>query len=299
MNNSIKTHAGYIAILGRTNVGKSTLLNSILAKKISITANKVQTTRQKILGVKTAGNYQAIYVDTPGIHEKSESKLNAYMNQEALSSVGDVDVIVFMIAGSKWLEEDEFVLKAIAKSKAPVILAINKIDLVTQKKNLLGFIEKVNAKYKFTAVVPISAEKGINVEALEKEIIKLLPQNHFFFPPEQKTDRNDKFLAAEIIREKLTRFLGQELPYALTVLIDQMESKKKVISISATIYVERPGQKSIIIGKGGELLKKIGMLARKDMEKFFGEKVYLQLWVKVKAKWTDDERLLKQMGYWT
>ncbi len=298
MNNyNPNTYAGYVAILGRPNVGKSTLLNCILGKKISITAGKAQTTRHQIVGVKTADDYQAIYVDTPGIHQKVGNKLNTYMNQEALSSLADVDVIIFMVAGTTWQDEDEFVLNILANTKAPVILAINKVDLVPQKDRLLGFIEKINSKRPFVAIVPIAAEKGTNVAALESEVKKLLPKNPFFFPPEQQTDRNDKFLASEIIREKLTRFLGQELPYAVSVVVDQMALKKGVLSVAATIFVERRGQKTIVIGKGGEVLKKIGMLARRDMENLFGQKVFLQLWVKVKASWTRDDKLLQQMGY--
>ena len=296
-NNSNDTYAGYIAILGRTNVGKSTLLNQILGKKISITADKAQTTRHKILGVKTVDNYQAVYVDTPGIHKKIDSKLNSYMNQEAFSAFGDVDVIIFMVVGTIWQDEDEFVLEALSKLEKPVILAINKVDLVPQKEKLLGYIKKISDKREFVAIVPLSAEKGTNIEALEGEVKKLLPKNPLFFPVSQQTDRDDKFLAAEIIREKLTRFLGQELPYAVSVMIDQMKLKKDILNVVATIYVERRGQKIIIIGKGGEVLKKIGMLARRDMEDLFAHKVFLQLWVNVKNKWTNDDKLLQQMGY--
>jgi GTPase len=293
----VDTYAGYIAILGRPNVGKSTLLNRILGKKISITAGKAQTTRHKILGVKTAGDYQAIYVDTPGIHSKSNSKLNVYMNQEALGSFNDVDVIIFMVAGTAWQDEDELVLAALAKTNTPVILAINKVDLVPQKDRLLGQIKKISDKREFFAIVPLSAEKGTNIEALEEEVRKLLPKSPFFFPVTQQTDRDEKFLAAEIIREKLTRLLGQELPYAVSVIIDQMVLKNGLLSVVATIYVERRGQKIIIIGKGGEVLKKIGTLARRDMEKLFSHKVFLQLWIKVKSNWTNDDKLLRQMGY--
>jgi len=297
MNHNVKTHSGYIAILGRPNVGKSTLLNQILGRKISITADKAQTTRHKILGIKTIGDYQAVYVDTPGIHNKTGNKLNAYMNKEALSTFNDVDAIIFMVVGTIWQEEDEFILEALSNSTVPVILVINKVDLVLQKERLLGYITKISDRRKFFAIIPLSAEKGTNLEALEMEVKKLLPENPFFFPVEQKTDRDDKFLAAEIIREKLTRFLGQELPYAVSVMIDRMEPKKDVLSVSATIYVERRGQKIIIIGKGGEVLKKIGTKARHDMEDLFSRKVFLQLWVKVKAKWTSDDKLLSYLGY--
>ena len=295
--NHFKTHAGYIAILGRPNVGKSTLLNHILGKKVSITARKTQTTRHKILGIKTTGDYQAIYVDTPGIHDRADSELNRYMNNAALSSLNDVDVVIFMVVGTIWQEEDEFVLQHLQKTKSPVILVINKVDLVSQKNLLLGYIEKIGLKYEFTAVIPLSAKDGTNVASLEETVQKLLPENPFFFDPSQRTDRDEKFLAAEIIREKLIRFLGQELPYAISVLIDNMELKKEIMFVTATIYVERQGQKIIIIGKDGAVLKKIGTLARHDMENLFARKVFLQLWVKVKASWTNDERLLRQFGY--
>ena len=292
-----KTHAGYITILGRPNVGKSTLLNYILGKKVSITARKTQTTRHKILGIKTTDDYQAIYVDTPGIHNRSDSKLNRYMNNAALSALSDVDVVIFMVVGTIWQEEDEFVLKMLQKTKSPVILAINKVDLVAQKNLLLSYIQKISQKYKFTAIIPLSAKDGSNIASLEETAQKLLPENPFFFAASQHTDRDDKFLAAEIIREKLIRFLGQELPYAVSVLIDRMELKKEIMFVTATIYVERRGQKIIIIGKDGEVLKKIGTLARHDMENLFARKVFLKLWVKVKSNWTNDEKLLQQFGY--
>lgn len=291
------THAGYVAILGRPNVGKSTLLNRILTRKVSITSRKAQTTRHKILGIKTRDNYQTIYVDTPGIHNRKDSKLNYYMNRTALSVLNDVDAIIFVVAGTVWQQEENYILQALAKTKSPVILAVNKVDLVTKKNDLLGYIKDLNEKFKFVATVPISAKNGDNILALEEEVKKLLPKDPFFFPEEQITDRNDKFLIAEIIREKLTRFLGEELPYALSVMIDNMELKKGIMFINATIYVERRGQKIIIIGKNGEGLKKIGMLARLDIEEMLGKKVFLRLWVKIKARWTDDERALQYFGY--
>lgn len=295
--NSAKTHAGYVAILGRPNVGKSTLLNRILGKKISITSRKPQTTRHKILGIKTVDNFQTIYVDTPGLHDKNERMLNRYMNKAALSLLADVDVIIFMVAGTVWRSEDEKVLQILNKANCPIILAINKIDLVAQKEQLLESIKNISQKLKTIAAIPLSAQDGTNVSLLEAAVQKLLPESPFFFPPEQITDRDNKFLVAEIIREKLTRFLGQELPYVLSVGIDQMELKKNIMHVVATIYVERDGQKAIIIGKNGEVLKKVGTLARKDMENLFAQKVFLRLWVKVKTGWTDDKALLEQFGY--
>lgn len=295
--NDAKTGVGYIAILGRPNVGKSTLLNKILGKKVSITARKAQTTRHRILGIKTTGDYQAIYVDTPGIHSRIDSKLNQYMNQVALNSLRDVDLIIFMVVGTIWQAEDEFILQLFKEITCPVILVINKIDLVPQKKLLLSHISKITQKCELVTVVPVSAKTGTNIDALEKSVQRLLPAGPFLFPVDQQTDRNKNFLAAEIIREKLTRFLGQELPYAVSVVVDRMVLKKEVMFIIATIYVERHGQKVIIVGKEGGVLKKIGTLARLDLEELFRGKVFLQLWVKVKAKWTNDEKVLQQLGY--
>lgn len=295
--NKFNTKAGYVAILGRPNVGKSTLLNQVLGEKISITARKAQTTRHRIVGVKTSGDCQAIYVDTPGIHSRADSNLNRYMNKAALSTLNDVDVIIFMIVGTIWHKEDDLVFRALEKVKCPVILAINKVDLVSQKKLLLSYIEEMSKKYNFAAIVPLSAQNNTNVDSLEEEVKGLLPENPFFFDSSQKTDRDKKFLISEIIREKLTRLLGQELPYAVTVIVDSMNIEKGVMKINATIYVERRGQKIIIIGKDGEGLKKVGTLARQDIEMMFGEKVFLRLWVKVKANWTGDKLLLKKLGY--
>jgi GTP-binding protein Era len=295
--NTPKTHAGYVAILGRPNVGKSTLLNRILGKKISITSRKPQTTRHKILGIKTTGNFQTIYVDTPGLHNKNERMLNRYMNKAALSMLSDVDIIIFMIAGTIWHEGDEMALQILQQANCPIILVINKIDIVTQKDQLLERIKTLGQKREFDTIIPISAQDGINVLSLEEAVRKLLPESPFYFPPKQLTNRDNKFLVAESIREKLTRFLGQELPYAISVVVDQMVVKQNIMHIAATIYVERDGQKAIIIGKGGVVLKKTGMLARKDMEELFAQKVFLQLWVKVKSGWTDDKLLLQQFGY--
>ena len=224
--NSAKNHAGYVAILGRPNVGKSTLLNRILGKKVSITSRKPQTTRHKILGIKTTDNFQTIYIDTPGLHNENERMLNRYMNKAALSVLSDADVIVFMVAGTIWREEDEMCCKLLEKANCPIILAINKTDLVAQKDRLLECIKIISKKLKFTAIVPISAQDGTNVLSLEETVRKLLPESPFYFPVEQITDRDNKFLVTEIIREKLTRFLGQELPYVISVSIDQMVLKK-------------------------------------------------------------------------
>ena len=288
---------GYVAIIGRPNVGKSTLLNKLLGQKISITAHKPQTTRHRILGIKTNERAQVIYVDTPGIHRHSKEALNRYMNRAATSSISDVDVIIFVVDALTWNDQDEFVLKKLSDSEVPVLLAVNKLDKIKQKKDLLPYLEKLSGKMHFAAIVPLSARNGDSVDVLEEEVIKLLPESTPFFPQDQLTDRSERFLAAEFIREKLMRSLGQELPYALTVEIERFEDLQTLKRISAVIWVSRPGQKAIIIGKEGSHLKSIGEQARKDMERAFDCKVFLQLWVKVKQGWSDDEKALRSLGY--
>jgi GTPase len=218
------------------------------------------------------------------------------MNQAAINLLSDVDIVIFVVAGTIWHQEDEAVFQLLRKTKCPIILVINKIDLVAQKQQLLECIKTLNEKHKFTAIIPLSAQAGDNVKALEEMVQKLLPENPFFFPPEQITDRDHKFLVAEIIREKLIRFLGQELPYALAVIVEQMVPKENVMHLVATIYVERVGQKAIIIGKNGEMLKKVGILARREIENLLAQKVFLKLWVKIKSDWTEDKIFLQQLG---
>ncbi|WP_423062840.1 GTPase Era [Candidiatus Paracoxiella cheracis] len=291
------THCGYVAIIGRPNVGKSTLLNRMLGQKISITSRKPQTTRQRILGVKTTGDVQIVFLDTPGLHPGIKRAINQYMNREARAALHDMDVILFVVDGEHWDEQDEWVLKQLQSTQSPVILVLNKIDQVKDRSKLLPYIEKVSQAFKFYKIIPVSAKTGEQVETLEKEITACLPESPFYFPPDQITDRSEQFMAQEIIREKLMRGLGQELPYALTVTIVALKKEEKIIRISAVIWVEKDSQKGIVIGKEGSRLKKIGQQSRLDMEKFFGQKVYLQLWVKVKSGWSDSERLLKELGF--
>lgn len=291
------THCGYVAIIGRPNVGKSTLLNRMLGQKISITSRKPQTTRQRILGVKTEGDVQIIFLDTPGLHPGIKRAINQYMNREARAALRDMDVILFVVDGEHWDEQDEWVLKQLQSTQSPVILVLNKIDQVKDRSKLLPYIEKVSQAFKFHKIIPVSAKTGEQVDHLEKEIVACLPESPFYFPPDQITDRSEQFMAQEIIREKLMRGLGQELPYALTVTIVALKKEEKIIRISAVIWVEKDSQKGIVIGKEGSRLKKIGQQSRLDMEKFFGQKVYLQLWVKVKSGWSDSERLLKELGF--
>lgn len=292
-----ETRCGYVAIVGRPNVGKSTLLNHILGQKISITSRKPQTTRHRILGIKTEGNTQIVYVDTPGIHQEAKKALNRYMNKTAISAIHDVDVVVFMVEALKIQPDDEWVLKKLSSVKCPVILVINKVDKVKDKAELLPFIESLSAQFNFAKVMPLSALRNENIAALEEVIATMLPANPHFFPEDQLTDASDRFLVSEIIREKLMRSLGQELPYATTVEIEQYKEEPTIVRIAAIIWVEKLSQKSIVIGKSGAVLKKVGTYAREEMEILFNRKVFLQLWVKVKDSWSDNDRALQSLGY--
>jgi len=288
---------GYVAIVGRPNVGKSTLLNHILGQKLSITSRKPQTTRHQIVGVKTDTSCQAIYVDTPGLHKKNDNAINRYMNRAASSVVSDVDVVLFVVQAPMFTEDDEEALKHLSNTSVPVLLVINKVDLVDDKEKLLPFIEKLSALYAFEDIIPVSALKSKGLDQLEKLIATCLPVNAAIFPDDQITDRSMRFLAAEIIREKLIRELGQELPYTTTVDIEKYKEEDDLTSIFATIYVESKGQKTIIIGKKGSRLKSIGSKARKDIEEMVGGKVYIQLWVKIREGWSNDEQALRGLGY--
>lgn len=290
--------SGYVAIIGRPNVGKSTLINRVLGQKLCITSRRPQTTRHRILGIKTSDSSQLIYVDTPGLHIDDKRAMNKYMNRAAASSIDDVDVILFVVDGMNWTDEDEKVLERLNKSaQAPVILVVNKMDKLAEKEVMLPHLEKLATRYNFSSVFPISARKGMNVEQLETAIEKLMPEGDLIFPEDQFTDRSSRFLAAELVREKLFRHLGQELPYSITVEIEQFDDEDGMYRIGAVIYVERDGQKSIVIGKKGELLKSVGKDARIEMESLFGCKVFLRLWVKVREGWGDNERMLKNLGY--
>lgn len=289
--------AGFVALVGRPNVGKSTLLNHLVGQKISITSRRPQTTRHRIHGIKTTEVGQAVYVDTPGIHASEKRAMNRYLNKTAGSALGDVDLVVWLIDRAGWLPEDELVLKRIKAAGVPVILAINKIDRLEDKDALLPFLQQAAASHNFAAMIPFSALKGTNLETLDRTIMDLLPEGDPIFPEDQVTDRSMRFMAAEIVREKLLRALGQEVPHAITVEIEQFRQDGALTRISALIWVERPGQKAIVIGKQGEVLKKVGERARHDLERMLEGKVFLQLWVKVKEGWSDDERALRSLGY--
>jgi len=290
-------HCGYAAIIGRPNVGKSTLLNKILGQKISITNRKPQTTRHQILGIKTTENTQVVYVDTPGLHRGVKRAINRYMNRAAISILNDVDVIIFVIDGLSWTGEDQYILEKLKLMKCPVILVINKIDKIKDKEALLPHLKEISKRAEFAEIVPVSATKGANIEQLEASVTKLLPVGIPLFPQDQITDRSECFIAAELIREKLMNLLSKELPYSLTVEIKNFSQQDNMLKIDALIWVEREAQKAIVIGKQGALLKTVGVQARKDMEKNFGNKVFLQLWVKVRKGWGDDEQALRSLGY--
>jgi len=297
MENEMSERSGYVAIIGRPNVGKSTLLNHILGQKLSITSRKPQTTRHKIMGIKTEDGVQVVYVDTPGMHENHDKALNRYMNKAAQSAVKDVDVIVFMIDRTKWTSEDEMVLNSLQYVKCPVILAVNKVDFLADKQDLLPTLQKLDTKGNFAHIVPMSAKTGHNVDRLESIISSFISQGMHLFPEDQITDRSSRFLAAELVREKIMRQLGDELPYSMTVEIEEFRYEDSLLVISAAILIDRQSQKHIIIGDKGSRLKQIGRDARLDMEEMFECKVMLNTWVKVKSGWADSERALKSLGY--
>ena len=292
-----KECCGYVVIVGRPNVGKSTLLNHLLGQKLSITSRKPQTTRHRLLGIKTSGNTQIIFVDTPGLHQRQHNAMNRYLNRAATSSLVGVDVIVWLVEVRLWTDEDFYVLDALAPTAVPVILGVNKIDKLSNKKVLLPELQTLATRRDFAEIFPLSARNGDNLPELEAKINQLLPQRPWLFPADQITDRSERFLASEIVREKLVRRLGAELPYRLTVQIENFDSQKELTRISALIWVERPGQKAIVIGAKGSMLKAVGEEARKDIEIMLGCKVFLQLWVKVKQGWCDDELALRQLGF--
>jgi len=290
-------YCGYISIIGRPNVGKSTLLNRVLGQKLSITSRKPQTTRHQIEGIKTLGDYQMIYVDTPGIHSNSKNAMNHYMNQAAKSSISGVNVILFMVDALKWTKEDEKIAKFLGYSDVPVIFVINKIDWVKDKNLLLPFIVEHTKNANFVEVLPISALKGSQVDDLEEIVKKYMPKLEHIYDADDYTTRSSKFLVAERIREKLMRRLGEELPYSLTVSIDAFEIDKGIYKIAATIWVNRTNQKGIVIGKNGAMLKSVGHDSRIELEDIFGAKVFLKLWVKVREGWANDLKALQSLGY--
>jgi len=297
LNSDQVQKCGYIAIVGRPNVGKSTLLNHILGQKLSITSRKPQTTRHNLLGIKNYKDTQFLFVDTPGLHSDQKKALNRYMNHSVTTAIKDVDVIVFVVEKLQWLSEDELVAQRIAISNVPVILALNKVDQIENKATLLPHLQHLTKILDVQDIVPISALQNQNLDRLLDVIRVHLPENDHFYPEDQLTDKSSRFLAAEIVREKITRQLGDELPYQMTVEIETFKETERIIHIDALILVEREGQKRILIGDKGARIKQIGQQAREDMERLFDLKVMLKTWVKVKSGWSDDERALRSLGY--
>jgi len=296
-SNNNQTYCGYVTILGRPNVGKSTLLNNLVGQKLSITSRKPQTTRRHTIGVNTDENHQIIYIDTPGLQESPTNAMNRYMNKEATNALAGIDVLVYVVEALKWTALDEHILNLIKDKTAPIILAVNKMDKVKDKEEMLPFLKKLSGKINFKEIIPISALSRKSLKSLEVSIKKLLPAGTFQYPEDQITDKSQRYFAAEFIREKLIKRLGEELPYTTTVTIDAFVEKENIIHIDAIIWVATKGQKTIVIGQKGAGLKAVGEQARKDMEHMFESKVFLRTWVKVKDKWMDNELAIKQLGF--
>lgn len=301
MTQSVTTKCGLVALIGRPNVGKSTLLNRLLKKKVAITADKPQTTRHNLLGIQTEGDQQIIYVDTPGLHRGEKHLLNRFMNRQVQHALADVDLIVWLVVADRWTEGDQYLLaelkKMLAGKNVPVILAINQVDRIKKRESLLPYLADREKDYCFERLIPMSAKTGAQVDDLVDCIKLHLPVGPFCFPPEQTTNREQAFLVTEFLREKLTRYLGDELPYALTVSLEQMKRKDDIWHIHTIIWVEKASQKPIIIGKQGVMLKRISTEARLAIESFLKEKIFLRAWVKVKSDWSDSAEDLVKLGY--
>jgi GTPase len=288
---------GYVALVGRPNVGKSTLLNHLVGRKLSITSRKPQTTRHNLLGVDTNGPAQAIYVDTPGIHDGGGRAMNRYMVRSATSALHDVDIVVLVLERLRLGDEDQHVIDLVRAARGRKMCVINKIDQMESPEQLLPHIARLAAMGVFEEIIPVSALRGTGLDRLKQAVRERLPQGPHLFPPDQVTDRSERFIAGEIVREKLMRRLGDELPHRITVVIENYVVKERIVDIDATIFVEREGQKAIIIGRNGALLKSVGQDARADIEALIERKVMLRLWVKVKAGWTNNESGLRRLGF--
>ncbi len=292
------THrAGHVALVGRPNVGKSTLLNRLLGQKLAITSHKPQTTRHSILGISTLKNGQIVYIDTPGIHQRGDKAMNRYLNRTATSVLAGVDLVVMLVDAGHWTDEDDMVLQRVHESRLPAMLVINKIDTLKQREDLLPLLASLTEKTGIETVVPVSARTGDNCDHLEQTILLALPEGENFYPEDQITDRPERFFAAELIREQITRRYHRELPYSTTVEIEEFDAQPRIYRIGAIVWVERQNQKAILVGKGGLALKETATEARKQLEAFFQTKVYLRLWVKVKKSWSADQASLTRLGY--
>lgn len=288
---------GFVAVIGRPNVGKSTLINTIMGSKISIVTPKPQTTRHRILAVDTHADYQAVYVDTPGLHRKAGKAMNRMMNRTAANALQDAEVVLFVTEANRWTSEDQDVLARLQAIRVPVIAVMNKTDKVHPREMLLQSLAEMSARYAFAEVVPVSARKNENLDKLLPLIPRYLPESAPLYPQEMITDRDATFQAAEIIREKLTLALRQEVPYGLTVQIERYEVENGGVLMNAVIWIDRESQKGIVVGKGGALLKKVGRASRLELKSKIGMPVHLELWVKVKDNWSDNERALQQLGF--
>ena len=289
--------SGFIAVVGRPNVGKSTLINELIGQKLSITSHKPQTTRHRIHAIDTQTNYQMIFVDTPGIHIGNKKAINSYMNKTASSSLSEVDMILWLVEALKWTKEDERVMEHLTKIKVPIILCVNKIDNLNTKDEILPYLENLGEKFQANEVFPLSAFKKNHTNGLRKLILKHLPQQEALFESDYVTDRSQRFVVAEFIREKLMRNLSNELPYDLTVEIEKFDLDGQMYRIAARIFVEKPSQKSIVIGDKGKMLKQIGEESRISIEGYLESKVFLELWVKVRQGWSNNKRALASLGY--
>ena len=288
---------GTIALVGRPNMGKSTLMNRLIGEKIAITAHRPQTTRHEVRGINTVGDVQYIYLDTPGMHSGGKRALNRVLNRTARGSLLDADVVVLMVQALQWTDDDQMALEVAQRSEQPVILVINKVDTVTEKKRMLPYLQRLPHGDGIRHILPLSAKSGDGVEVLESLIAELLPEGDHIYGADEMTDKSERFLASEFIREQLTRQLNEELPYSLTVEIERFDQEERGYRISAAVWVERDSQKGIVIGQGGEKLKEVGRRSRESMSALFGQPVFLELWVKVRKDWSDDARALQSLGF--
>ena len=291
------TKAGYAAIVGRPNVGKSTLLNRLLGQKMAITSHKPQTTRHQILGIYTEGDVQVVYIDTPGIHQRGEKAMNRYLNRTAHTALLDVNVAIFVCQALVWTKEDAAVLKAIEAAGTPCIAVVNKVDTVNPKEKLMPFLAELGQRHNFKAILPVSAKSGINAEQLQTEVNNMIPSSEYMFAEDQITDRSARFFAAELLREQIIRRYHKELPYSITVEIETFEEEPERYIIGAVIWVERESQRGILLGKQGEAMKETASAARLQMAQFFETRIHLDVWIKVKKSWSSDENSLAKLGY--
>lgn len=290
-------HSGLVAIVGRPNTGKSTLLNRLVGEHVSITSPRAQTTRFRILGIHTTDRSQVVYVDTPGLHPPAGRPLGRYMNRIASGSLEGIDAVILVIEATGWQAGDDYPLSLLTSMKCPVVLVINKIDLLKRREQLLPLLSSTSEKMTFADIVPVSARKGTSLADLERILIKHLPEQGPLYAPDQLTDKSEAFLAAELIREQIFRGFSQEIPYDTAVRIERFHRVKGIIHIDAAIVVRKEGQKIILIGHGGERLKKTGTQARLAIQKLLGRRVHLKLWIKVRRGWAENERELRSLGY--